>query len=174
MFAKLQWDIDQFDEIQREMPDIVEPLGFSAINVCISASSLRNWTVSAFIQRRRSEGKPALERDVVDHIYKYVEQQKMCEDIANTAKHSGFAERQWLGGSVNINLDEATEDSQGGYVLRHLHKSGKITSIALNAFAAMERCWWGELQNLGFAFPCTMPEWRRRKLAAAFGDALTQ
>lgn len=170
MFAKLQWDIDQFDEIQREMPDIAEPLGFAAINVCISASSLRNWTVAAFIQRCRSEGKPVRERDVVDHIYAHIQQQQMCEDIANTAKHSGFAERQWLGGSVSINFDEASEDSPGGYVLRHLHQSGKITSIALNAFAAMERCWWGELQNLGFAFPNTPPEWRRRKFAAAFGD----
>ena len=170
MFAKLQWDIDQFGDIQREMPDLAEPLGFAAINVCISASSLRSWTVAAVTQRRRSERKPVREQDVVEHIYENVPQQKMCEDIANTAKHAGFAERQWLGGSVSVSFDEATEGLPGGYVLRHLHHNGQVASIALNAFANMERCWWGELQNLGFDFPNTLPEWRRRKFAAAFGD----
>lgn len=57
MWQKLAWDIQVFDDIQRDAPQEREPLGFAAVNVCIAASSLRNWTETAFAQRRRREGK---------------------------------------------------------------------------------------------------------------------
>jgi hypothetical protein len=164
MFWKLAWDIDQFDDIQRNDPILGDPLAFAAINVCISASSLRGWAVAAVVAKQRLEGKKIEEKQVSDHIYQHVEQQRMCEAIANTAKHSRFREAEWQGGHVRIDYEEPTEDDPGGLILRHIHEDGAFTSIALNAFMCLERNWWGELQNLGFAFPHTDPEWRQRRI----------
>ena len=90
MYWKLSWDIQQFDEIQRDYPEVVEPLAYAAINVCISALSLRDWTVAAFVAKSRADGKKVNESMVVDHIHKHILQQAMCEAIANTAKHARF------------------------------------------------------------------------------------
>lgn len=169
MFWKLAWDIDQFDDIQRSDPDLVEPLAFAAINVCVSAASLRDWVATAFVAKRRSEGRKTSKKEVVDHIYRHVQQQQMCEAIANTAKHSRFSEGDWLGGSVIIDSVEPSEDDPGGLILRHLHADGAYNSIALNAFMSLEMNWWGELQNLGFAFPRIGPEWRQRRIRRIFG-----
>lgn len=164
MYWKLVWDIDQFGEIQRFDSELVEPLAFSAINVCISAASLRDWVATAYVARQRSAGKKIQRDEVIEHIYSHVRQQKMCEAIANTAKHSSFSEGQWSGGFVRIDFDEPTEDSSGGFILRHVHEDGAFTSIALNAFDSLRRNWWGELQNLGFAFPNTVPAWQQLRL----------
>lgn len=51
MWQKLVWDIYQFDEIQRSNPDLKELLGFAAINVCIAAASLADWTVASVVTR---------------------------------------------------------------------------------------------------------------------------
>lgn len=169
MYWKLVWDIDQFGEIQRYDSELMEPLAFSAINVCISASSLRDWVVTAYVARQRSEDRKAQRDQVIEHIYRHISQQKMCEAIANTAKHSRFNEGQWTGGSVRIDFDEPTEDAPGGFILRHVHEDGVFSSIALNAFDSLRRNWWGELQNLGFAFPNTAPAWQQVRLQRLFG-----
>lgn len=87
----------------------------------------------------------------------------MCEAIANTAKHSRFDEGRWRDGFVRIDFDAPTEDNPGGIILRLMNVDGPFTSIALNAFMLLERNWWAELQNLGFAFPNIDPEWRQRR-----------
>jgi len=169
MYWKMVWDIEQFDRIQRSMPDLDEPLAFAAINVCIAATSLRDWTVASFMAKRRLQKKPVTKGKVLEHIYRHVPQQGMCEAIANTAKHSRLQEANWRGGHVRIDVDESTEDDPGGRVLRHIHEDGAYTSLGLNAFMAMEQCWWGELQNLGFAFPRIGPEWWQRNVRSKFG-----
>ncbi len=171
MFWKLSWDIIQFDDLQRNQPDLIEPLAYAAINVCIAASSLRDWAVSAFVSKTRESGRKVTEAEVVKHIHAHVLQQAMCEAIANTAKHSRFNEGQWVGGSVRVEFDEPSEDDPGGLILRHIHEDGAYSGIALNAFMNLESNWWGVLQNLGFAFPRTPPEWRQRQLRAIFGRA---
>jgi hypothetical protein len=168
MFWKLAWDIDQFDDIQRNDPDIFEPLAFAAINVCISATSLRDWVVLAYLANAGTMTK----EKVMEHIHDHVPQQKTCGAIANTAKHSGFREGKWSGGSVRIDLDEPDEDFPGGLILRHVHANDASTNIALNEFMSLERNWWNELQNLGFTFPNIGPEWRQRRIRAKFGNPL--
>lgn len=172
MFWKLAWDIDQFDDIQRGRPELIEPLAFAAINVCISATSLRDWVAATYVSQMRENGQSAAKSEVVDHIYRHVRQQRMCEAIANTAKHSRFDESGWKGGSVRVTLLEPSEDDPGGYVLEHVHEGGAYTSMALKAFESLERNWWGELQNLGFAFPHTGPEWRQQHIRKRLGKAL--
>jgi len=172
MWEKLSWDIAQFDDIQRGSPDLPEPLGFAAINVCIAAASLRDWTVAAFVERRRREKRPVKERDVIEHIFEHVPQQRMCEAIANTAKHSRMRPGLWPGGTVRLEWEDDSEIDPPQYVLRHIHADGGFESIALNAFGTMQRCWWGELQNLGFAFSANVVsyEWQQRRLRAMFGE----
>ena len=171
MYWKLTWDIQQFNDIQRNSPDFVEPLAYAAINVCIAARSLRDWTVSTFVEQRRAEKRPIKESDVVDHILAHVTQQGMCEAIANTAKHARFHEGKWARGSVRVDIAEPNEDDPGGLILRHLHEDGAWPSLALNAFMSLESNWWGELQNLGFAFARTPPAWRQRQIQEIFGKA---
>lgn len=170
MWQKLAWDIDQFDDIQRSYPDMAEPLAFAAINVCISAASLADWASAAFISRRRAEGRPIGRAEVLAHIHATVPQQVMCEAIANTAKHSRFDEREWVGGEVRLDWSDGNEDEPPGYLLRHIHADNQIESVALNAFGVLERNWWGALQTMGFALPATHSlEWRQRRLQGIFG-----
>lgn len=172
MWEKLTWDVVQFDELQRSMPDLPQPLGFAAINVCLSASSLRDWTATAWVKARRASGKPASRDEVVAYIYAHVPQQRMCEAIANTAKHSMLDTGGWPDGRVELVFEEGDDIMPPGYVLRHIHEGGQYDSIALNAFTTMQRCWWGALQNLGFAFSANPIafEWRQRQIRAVFGD----
>lgn len=172
MWEKLSWDIAQFDDIQRNSPDLPEPLGFAAINVCIAAASLRDWTVAAFVERRRREKRAVKEKEVIDHIHEHVPQQRMCEAIANTSKHSRLKPGQWPGGVVKLQWEDDSDSDPPQYVLRHIHADGQFESIALNAFSAMQRSWWGELQNLGFSFSANLVafEWQQRRLRAIFGD----
>lgn len=170
MWQKLVWDIHQFDKIQRSNPDLKEPLGFAAINVCIAAASLADWTVATVAPRRRDAGKPTTEADVRAHIYVHVHQQPMCEAVANTAKHARLKDGLWPDGEVRIDWDEGDEDGPPGYILRHVYPGG-VQSIALNAFDVLQRNWWGELQNLGFAFSGNAGtfEWWQRHVEAMLG-----
>lgn len=170
MWQKLVWDSHQFDQIQRGNPDLKEPLGFAAINVCIAAASLADWTVASVVARRRDAGKPTTDAKVREHIYAHVPQQAMCEAIANTAKHARLKDGLWPDGEVRIDWEDASEDDPPGFFLRHVHPDG-IQSIALNAFGVLQRHWWGELQNLGFPFSGNIGEfeWWQRHVETIFG-----
>ena len=97
----------------------------------------------------------------------------MCEALANAAKHSRFAERDWAGGQVRMGWSEGGEDDPPGYVLRHVHADGGYESIALNAFGSLEAAWWSELKRLGFVLARHKHdfEWRQRRVRLAFGFA---
>ena len=69
-----------------------------------------------------------------------------------------------------MDVDEPSEEDEGGLILRHIYDNGQYSSVALNSFMYLETNWWGELQNLGFAFPRAPPEWRQRQLRAIFGN----
>lgn len=170
MWQKLVWDIHQFDQIQRSHPDLQEPLGFAAINVCIAAASLADWTVATVVARRREAGTPTTESEVRAHIHAHVHQQAMCEAIANTAKHARLKGGLWPNGEVRIDWEDAGEDNPPSFILRHVHPGG-VESIALNAFGVLQRNWWGELQNLGFAFSGNIGafEWWQRHVESIFG-----
>lgn len=170
MWQKLVWDIHQFDQIQRGNPDLKEPLGFAAINVCITAASLADWTVASVVERQRNEGKPTTDASVRKDIYTRVRQQAMCEAIANTSKHSRLKDGLWPDGEVRIDWEDASEDNPSGFILRHVHPDG-IQNIALNAFGVLQHNWWGALQYFGFAFSGSIGEfeWWQRHVEAIFG-----
>jgi len=170
MWQKLVWDIHQFDQIQRSNPDLREPLGFAAINVCIAAASLADWTVASYVRRQRAEGKRTTDADVRTHIHHHVPQQAMCEAIANTAKHACLREGLWLDGEARIEWEDASEYNPSGFILRHVDSSG-TQSIALNAFNTLQCNWGGELQNLDFLFSSNIGEfeWWQRHFESIFG-----
>lgn len=170
MWQKLVWDIHQFDQIQRSNPDLKEPLGFAAINVCIAAASLADWTVASVVARRRDEGKLTTDGDIRAHIHAHVPQQAMCEAIANTAKHARLKDGLWLDGEVRIDWEDASEHDPPGFILRHIHPGG-MQSIALNAFGVLQRNWWAELQKLGYTFSGNIGEfeWWQRHIESIFG-----
>jgi len=133
MYWKLLWDIDQFDTLQRNDPEFMAPLAYAAINVCIAATSLRDWVTTEVTARSRREKTKVLPEQVVrDRIYDIVPHQKMCEAVAATAKHSRFDEKQCRGGLVRIDKFEPSEDDPGGFFLRHVQDGDPYPSIALN------------------------------------------
>lgn len=167
MWAKLAWDVHAFSLIQRSHPQNPVPLGFAAINVCIAASSLFDWTLADTKRRLRATKKPFDETKFREVVFGYVQPQPMCEAIANTAKHSRFNPGAWTDGRVEIRVREANDDDPGGYVLYHVHEN-TIDSIALNAFEVLEQCWWGALQSLGYSFPAHRP-WLQEHLRKILG-----
>jgi hypothetical protein len=159
MFWKLTWNIHQFDQIQRTDPQVHEPLAYAAIDVCIAASSLCDWTAAAFVSKKRELGEQVTKADVTAQIDAAVPQQAMCRSIANTAKHSRFEEGDWAGGSVRIDSDPPSEEVPGGLFLRYVNNNGATTSIAANELQLLETNWYAALQTLGFTFPRTPPKW---------------
>lgn len=165
LYWKLVWDVLRLDDIQRGGTKDPEPLAYAAINVCIAAVSLRDWTVAALLG---PDATKAEKIGLYEKIRASVAAQVMCEAVANTAKHSSFREDRWIGGSLSIVDVPADEDDPGGLRLQ-LSPPQPSGGIALNAFLTMEEEWWTTLQNLGIGFPRRPPEWRQRQLRAIFG-----
>jgi len=120
MWSKLRWDADLFRDLQLAWPDEQEPLAYAAINVCIAASSLRDW-VKADLRRREPRADRPSPKDIVQEIWAAVPLQPMCEAIANSAKHSVLSDR-WDGTAVLA--WEEDEESPPGYVLRYSAADG--------------------------------------------------
>lgn len=172
MWAKLAWDIDNFSALQRDYPDMIEPLGFAAVNVCIAAWSLKNWVWTAYARQERQHRRTPAKDDFHLRLYAAVPEQRMCEAIANTAKHAALEEGEWHGGSVRIDWVEADEDSPGTYVLRQFQPGVDGDTLALSRFGDLERNWLDFLKALGFDAPRHVYdlEFRQRRLREIFGD----
>lgn len=171
MWVKLAWDVDHFSTLQRDYPDLAEPLGFAAVNVCVAAWSLRNWTWAAYARQERQKRRVPDKDDFRDRLYAAVPEQRMCEAIANTAKHAALEEGEWLGGSVRIEWIEASEDTPGTYILRHFQAGVDGDTLALSRFGDLERNWLDFLKALGFKAPSDVYdlEFRQRRLRKMFG-----
>lgn len=171
MWAKLAWEVDHFSQLQRDYPDQMEPLGFAAVNVCIAAWSLRNWTWTAFSRRERELGHVLTMQDFLARLYAAVPEQPMCEAIANTAKHAALDESEWTGGRVRIDWHDPTEDTPGTFVLRQFDINTDGDTLALSRFGDLERNWLDFLKSLGFEAPRDVydVEFRQRRLRKIFG-----
>ncbi|WP_161989124.1 hypothetical protein [Sphingomonas glacialis] len=169
MFSKLAWDADVFREIQIDYPDEPEPLAFAAINVCISAWSLRNWTESVFAKQQRAAGRDYDNKAFRDTILAAIPEQAACDSIANTAKHATLGEGAWPGGRVDLEWQEGDEDAPPGYVLLHRTRNCEL-GFAVNRFASLCDHWWAFLRQLGMTVGHErLPDWQQRKLNRIFG-----
>jgi hypothetical protein len=171
MWRKLAWDHDNFAELQRSYPENNETLGFAAINVCIAASSLRDWTVLELKRAARNARESFDDASFEEALFLNVPQQPMCEAIGNTAKHGQHQDRDWPGGAVSIDWNEPTEDVPGSYKLRYRHLDGLCTDMALDSFRSLELNWWLFLQlySLVERGPRPVLEWRQRALNRMLG-----
>jgi hypothetical protein len=168
MWEKLCWDIECFDDIQRSYPDDEEPLAYAAINVCIAASSLGDWVEAEWKVKERAVGRRVRTdfRDAV--ILPAVKAQGMCDDIANTSKHSRLAQRKWAGGQVTVVHEPGDEDGPPGWM--YYQADEQTAGFGLDAFQSLKLDWWTLLVELGLTSgPMYLPRWHQKKISAIFG-----
>lgn len=171
MWEKLVWDVDQYQDIQRSNPQERQPLAFAAINVCIAAWSLEQWAKTAWMKRERSCGSGASESDFHALVRQLVPYQRICVDIANTAKHARHRDESWEGGEARLEWQEADEDGPSTFLLMHVNKVGERKVLAYNTFEAVRNDWWKCLVSMGLATgPQYSPEFMQNKLRRIFGD----
>jgi hypothetical protein len=168
MWEKLAWDIWTFDELQRMQPDR-QRLAYSAINVCIAASSLQGWTLTYFKKNRLGE-----DRQFHKLLSAHVPHQAPCLAIANTSKHAGTDPSKWPGGSVHLQWYEPDEDDPGGWRLYHTENGGYSSTMALSRFTELRNQWWSFLVEIGAAEGRQpVPEWQQIELRRIFGQNQT-
>lgn len=174
MWEKLAWDIDVFEDIQRSYPNEKQPLAYAAINICITAESLRDWFVETVRSRSPIESKP-LKAHILNRLAAQVPQMHMCTAIANTAKHHNFKEGRWIGGRVAIGWEEGDEEIPSGFAFYHVDNDGQRMTLAFTSFQALKENWWHTLVAEGLAEPVgggrwpPTPEWYHNKLGRIFG-----
>lgn len=171
MWSKLAWDADVYRDVQISYPSETQPLAYAAINVCIAATSLRDWVASEVARRARAAGLKYDEKAHLTAMYAAVPEQALCEAIANTAKHAKHRDGDWPGGEVRLEWEEGDEDCPPGYMLHHLNGAGQGGSLAVNTFDALCGNWWDLLKALDLAKDQRRtPEWQQNKLRRIFGN----
>lgn len=169
MWSKLAWDADVFRDIQTSYPDERQPLAYAAINVCIAATSLRDWTREVLKQQSKEAGETWDINAFYHDVATAIPEQSACVAIANTSKHSEFREREWTNGEVHLTWEEGDEDVPSGYVLYHVISGSHSEGFALNRFDTLCRNWWTFLTVRGLTDgQADMPEWRTNKLNRIF------
>ncbi len=170
MWAKLAWDVDVFRDIQVGYPHEQQPLAYAAINVCIAATSLRNWAETAARSKARASGLAFDKKGFDIDLRAAVPAQAMCEAIANTAKHSRFADGEWPGGRVTLEWEEGDEDSPPGWILRYGVEGTADPGLSVNRFGSLPETWWAHLRDLQLVEgDLRLPEWQQNKLRRIFG-----
>lgn len=168
-WEKMWWDVDVFGDVQRSFPEEQEPLAYAALNACISASSLENWSLMEWKRQRRKRGSRPKDSEFYDLLASMIPHQGLCVDVANTTKHGDHRESRWQGGKLDLRYDEADEDSPSGFTVLKLHSSG--TSYLYNDLHDLPRSWWRflvEVELVSGEQPT--PEWWQRKMAREFNQ----
>ena len=169
MWEKLWWDVDVFCDVQRAYPDERQPLVYAALNACISAWSLEQWSKAAYKHALRKTGADA-PVDFDSLLSQMVPAQAACADIANTTKHGSHRESRWHGGQLTLDWDEGSEYYPSGF---HLLKNESGESIAFfSSLDALPRGWWGFLERVSLVEgPMPTPDWFRNKMSRIFRGA---
>lgn len=171
MWSKLAWDADVYRDVQVGYPSEPQPLAYAALNVCISALSLRDWVETELARLTRAAGSKFDRKAHREAVRVSVPEQAMCEAIATTAKHAEHRDEKWPGGQVSLEWQDGDEDGPPGYMLRHRSGSGRDEDLAVNNFEALCSNWWTFLRSLGLAQDVErVPQWHQNKLRRIFGD----
>lgn len=171
MWEKLAWDVDVFQDIQRSYPTEEQPLLYSAINVCISAWSLEQWTLAAWTQHLRDRGEAPSRQKFDQLVLSYVPEHPICSAIANTAKHAAYRDGGWPDGEVSLSWADGDEDVPPSFILYHLSPGGVSQTLAFNTFGQVQSNWWRLLVSIGFAHgDQPSPKWMQNKLRRIFGE----
>lgn len=166
-WEKMYWDIDVFGDVQRSYPEEQEPLAYAALNACISASSLENWSLVYWTRQLREKGCRVNDSDFHDLLSTMIPHQGLCVDVANTTKHGDHRENRWKGGKLDLRYNEADEYTPSGFTVLKLHESG--SSSLYNDLHDLPRLWWLFLEKIDLVSgEQPTPEWWQRKMSRIF------
>ncbi len=101
-WEKMYWDVDVFGDVQTAYPEEHEPLAYTALNACLSASMLENWSLVAWKQQCRQKDLKKKSNDFFDLLADFIPNQGLCVDVANTTKHGNHREERWSGGQLSL------------------------------------------------------------------------
>jgi hypothetical protein len=165
MWEKLAWDIYVFRKIQAGYPTENQPLAYTALNACIAAASLADWAKKSY--RVGNNKKAITEKEFEAWTHNEVPHQRMCEDIANTAKHGRYGGT----GHAVIEYIDGDEDFPPAFILYHSPDGTDVRIRAIDLFDAMKDDWWRYLVKMGLVTddkPAS--EWFKNEMLRIFGQ----
>lgn len=155
MWSKLLWDVDVFQDLQRLNPDEKEPLGFAAINACISISVFVDWVANATV----NGNKKMFLNDHPDFL--------MFMAIANTSKHSLHVEKEAAPVEAKMVWFDGDEDCPPAWQLYYVNSGESVT--AYERFDRIKIIAWKVLEKFDLTDSRSSgPEWYRRKMLRIF------
>lgn len=175
MWEMLYWNVEVFGDIQRSYPVEYMPLAYSALNVCIASSSLQDWSKKRASRdtKVRGSGTRWSAKEFEEHLYRRIPLAADCRAIANTTKHSDFA--QGARGSVSLVLEKSEPDEfdPGGYALRLIKDGEDQTNFFYNEVHDLPNTWWTFLREVDQVPDLNISErtpfWYRSKMSRVFG-----
>ncbi len=166
-WEKMYWDIDVFGDIQRSYPDEKQPLAYAALNACISASSLENWSLAQWKKQCRMRNDKPEERYFDNLLKTTIPSQGLCVDVANTTKHGNHRDRRGGDAELTLKFDEPSEHTPPGFVVRKSN-NGEI-SLLYNNLYHLPTHWWTFLQKVDLVSgEQPTPNWWATKISGLF------
>ena len=145
-YRKADWNFARYEhEVLTRRPCDLESVGFSALDFCVSLTSLRDWTTKALIKDCRAGVR------MIPHSLKnlegwsdYVEAKipwiSAIEAIANTTKHAEYRDNGWPRGIAMLatfvppyleNEKESCEDGLALFGFMHRYRDVAWWDVAL-------------------------------------------
>lgn len=169
-WEKMYWDVDVFGDVQRAYPEEHEPLAYTALNACNSASNLENWSMAAWKKLLRQKRLRFESKEFFDLLTDLIPIQGLCVDVAITAKHGNHREERWHGGQLALRYEEASEHSPSGFTV--LNMRNNQLSHLYNDIHDLPRLWWKFLREIDLVSgEQPTPAWWQRKISRMFGGS---
>ncbi len=155
MWSKLFWDVEVFQDLQRRNPDEKEPLGFAAINACISISAFVDWVAKAALSGDK--------RSFLDEYPDFL----MFMAIANTSKHCRHVDKAVASIEAKMVWFDGDENCAPTWALYYVNSGESLT--AYERFDRIKIVAWRVLEKFGLTDNRPSgPEWHQRKLRRTF------
>lgn len=155
MWSKLFWDVEVFQDLQRRNPDEKEPLGFAAINACISISAFVDWVAKAALGGKKTR--------FLDDYPEFL----MFMAIANTSKHCRHVDKDLAPVEAKMIWFDGDEDCAPTWALYYVHSGESVT--AYEHFDRIKIVAWKVLEKFELTDDRSSgPEWFQRKMRRIF------
>jgi hypothetical protein len=139
-FRKFEWNFDRYEDAILKRPCDPDQVMFTALDLCVAATALRDWAKLRFVREVREGRSPQeplrTEEDALACIYKEIRWQGAMDSIARALKHGTYDDASWpkgvafpatfMPGNLQSELDSL---SDGLEVLRYMH-------------ANRDKAWW--------------------------------
>lgn len=169
LWAKMVWDISQFENILLTRPTDIVSVPYAYPNVCVSAVALRDWFVVEARNRARAASQRWDDADSYDLVRHRIRWSRIADDVANTFKHRGYRSEGLVDGVVHLRVTfprdlqrqyEALGDDWERALFSLRHNEFAIWNVflrdgetgqeltAFELFTAWEKDWHGLLSSL--------------------------